>query len=272
MAKSFREVWDDVGGKVLAALFGLLIIGSLFLIMKTVNEVKSYDSIGKGPEQHMITVSGEGEDFVIPDIAEVTFDVSEVASNVATAQKSVDDKMKTIKDYLKSVGIADKDIRTSNYNIYPEYDYPRICPTGDVECSRTGRAFRGYRVTHANTIKIRKTEDAGTVLSKLGELKVTNVSGLNFTVEDEDAARAKAREAAINDAKAKAEVLADQLGVRLGKIVNFSESGNYPGPMYYAKAAMGMGGADMVANQSAAPVSPGENKITTNVTITYEIR
>ena len=114
-------------------------------------------------------------------------------------------------------------------------------------------------------------EDAGKILAEIGNRKVTNLSGLSFTVENEDATKALARKNAIEDAQRKAEILAKDLGVSLGKISSFSESGNGYYPMYYSKEmamssdAGGMGGAP-------APELPaGENKTTSQVTITYEI-
>ncbi len=118
-------------------------------------------------------------------------------------------------------------------------------------------------------IKIRNIADAGKVLSAIGTTGVSDISGLNFEVDDQDAKVREARKIAIDDAREQAKQLAKDLGVKLSDIVSFNESGNYPTPMYYAKdMAMGMGGA----NESAPQLPTGESKITSNVTITYEIK
>ena len=103
----------------------------------------------------------------------------------------------------------------------------------------------------------------------LGATGVSNLSGPNFTIDDEDGLKAQARKKAIDDAREKAEALAEDLGVRLGRIASFSEGGGYGAPMYYGK--------DMMAEQSAAgnavraELPKGENTISSDVTITYEI-
>ena len=83
----------------------------------------------------------------------------------------------------------------------------------------------------------------------------------------------QARDEAIADAKQKAEMLAKQLGVRLVRVVSYNDSGNYPQPMYARDMAYGMGGAENQSTKAVAPsISIGENKVTSNVSITYEIR
>ncbi len=255
------------------AVLTVAVLLSLFLLAKTINEFKASGSIGKDyAPQNTITVSGTGEVFAVPDIAEITFDVTEEAKTVPDAQKKVTEKMNTIIASLKKAGIAEKDIKTVGYNIYPKYEYQtaikQVCVDG--YCPPQGKqVLLGYEVRHSIDLKVRKTDEAGALLSSLGTLGVTNLSGINFTIDNQDKVNDDARSKAIVDAKAKADTLAKQLDVRLVRIVNFSESGNYP--VYYAKTmvADGRGGAE------AAPtpdIPAGENKVTSNVTITYEIR
>ena len=107
------------------------------------------------------------------------------------------------------------------------------------------------------------------MLGGLGKLGVQNVNGPAFALDDSTAGYAAARADAINKAKAQAELLADQLDVRLGKIVNFSESsGGYPYPMY----GYGMGGDMAIAKAETPNVPTGENTYNASVSITYEIR
>jgi uncharacterized protein YggE len=122
------------------------------------------------------------------------------------------------------------------------------------------------------SVKVRDTAKAGELLSGVGSQGATEVSGLNFTFDDPDAVDAEARAEAIADAKTKAEELADQLGVRIVRVVSFNENKSYPGvpsPLYRQEAAMG--GADMAVS-NAPEISVGQNKVTTNVSVTYEIR
>ena len=109
----------------------------------------------------------------------------------------------------------------------------------------------------------------GTLLGGLGKLEVQNINGPAFGLDDATAGYDAAREDAIAKARAQAKLLAKQLGVRLGKIVNFSESsGGYAYPMY----ALGMGGA-MDSKSAPTPELPvGENTYSASVSVTYEIR
>jgi uncharacterized protein YggE len=126
----------------------------------------------------------------------------------------------------------------------------------------------GYEVSQTILVKVRKTEDAGTILAKIGALKVENISGLDFVVDNIDVIEAQARDKAILDAKQKAEKLSKSLGINLSHIVNFYESGNTP---IYAYAGVSLDAK--MASPSVPPQIPtGENKIVSNVTITYEIR
>ena len=106
-------------------------------------------------------------------------------------------------------------------------------------------------------------------MGEVGKLNVSNVSGLQFVIDDPDALTAEARSKAIDDAKAKAVELSRQLGVSLGRVINFSESGNQP--IYFAKSEIMSMGVDG-ANTPIPEVPAGQNKITSHVSITYEIK
>ena len=214
-----------------------------------------------------ITVSGKGEVVVAPDIATVSFGVTAESKDVAKAQTDSNTKMNNIIEALKSKGVEAKDIKTTNYNIYPRYDYVQSATYPNYGGKQV---LVAYVVSQNVEVKIRKISTAGDILSTVGGLGVTDVSGLTFSVDKVDEVKDQARGLAIDDAKAQAKVLAKGLGVRLVRITNFSESGNMP--IYYGlekSMAVGMGGSDAVP---APQLQAGENKITSNVSITYEIR
>jgi uncharacterized protein len=248
-----------------------LIMLVVFLGVTTLNSLKHLRSID--PAYNSITVSGEGEVFAVPDVASFSFSVSADATTVATAQAEVTKKMDAILKAMKDLGIEDKDVKTSDYSVWPKYTYRQIyCIT--TPCPGTQQVQDGYTASHTVTVKVRDTEKAGAALSAAGDAGATNLSGLTFTVDDLDTIVAEARDLAIKDAREKAEGLADDLGVRLVRVVSFSDSlGGYPQP-YYARDTMGMGGPEMMAsNQAKAPTLPmGENKAQVSVSITYEIR
>ena len=127
----------------------------------------------------------------------------------------------------------------------------------------------GFEVNQSTSVKVRDTEKSGDILGGVGDLGVNNISGLNFTIEDEDALRREARAMAIKDAEEKAEELSKDLGVKILGIVNFYEQGN--GGIY------GRGGDNFILESSAvkAPspeISVGENRIISTVNIVYAIK
>ena len=126
--------------------------------------------------------------------------------------------------------------------------------------------LKGYQVSQSVTVKVRDIGRAGELLSGVGKNGATNVGGLMFSIDDEDAVRGEARTKAIADAKAKAKELGKELGVSLVRIVSFSENGNYSGPIMYA-TSMGKGGGE-----GSPEIPAGQNDIVSNVTVTYEIR
>ena len=247
-----------------------LLVLSLFLAVQVVSGVKSYWYIGENIQnQPTISFSGKGEVFSVPDIASFTFSVTENAKTVLDAQEKATKKINAALGVLKSKGIKDKDIKTSDYSVYPKYEYsPSVCT--QFSCPPSRQILTGYEVSQTVSVKVRKVADAGAILGLLGETAVTNISGLNFTVDDEEALVREARQKAIADAKGKAATLSKDLGVRLVRIISFSENGGGM-PIYYgAKTTLGMGGD--VETRPTPDIPTGENKITSEVTITYEIR
>ena len=262
-----------------AAVFAVSILaisGALLLLALFVNTLKESKYIGRDINaQTTITVSGDGDAYANPDIASVSFGITQEAKTPTDARKVVDEKWTKIHDLLGKAGIVDADIK-SNYSLYPKYDWQKT-PCNYLQnangimppCYENGKqVLTGYEVTQTADIKIRKLDDAGKILGILADNGATNVSGLTFAVEHEDAVQAKAREAAITKAKAKAEQLAKDLGVTLVRIASFNEAGNYP--MYYGGGMMKTMSAD--AGAPAPNVPAGQNKYTSNVTIVYEIK
>jgi len=259
------------GKHVTNLLLIFLAVLSLFVFFKFINEVKRSSFIGREAGVHnTISVSGEGEVFAVPDIATFSFTVRDEQADANSAQKVVTDSMNKILAELEEEGIEEKDIKTTSYNIYPRYDWvQRQCIT--YPCSGGEQVLRGYEVTHSVHIKVRDTETTGELLSLVGEMGADNVSGINFSIDDEELLEADARELAIDDAKKKAERLANDLGVKLVRIVSFYESG---GERYhdYARAELSFDSAVGGGAEKAPSIPTGENKISSNINITYEIR
>jgi uncharacterized protein YggE len=214
-------------------------------------------------QKDTIVVSGKGELTVKPDIATVSFGVMEENMDVSKATDGVNTKIAKIVENLKADGVDEKDIKTTGYDIYPRYNYINT----QVYPSNGTQVLAGYDVTQSIEVKIRDLTKAGKIVTDLGTLSITNMSGLTFTEDKYDDLVLQARDQAIADARAEATRLAKSLGVRLNKIVGYSEGGN-PTPVFYNAMAAGVS----MKSAPEAVLPTGENKITSNVSITYEIK
>lgn len=249
------------------ALFSGVVLMALlatFITAKIVTEVVAWTDGDTTYPSNVISVTGEGEVVAVPDVAEFSFSVNEKGDSVEAAQNIATGKMNAAIDFLKGKGVDEKDIETTGYNAYPQYEYS-YCR--DAFCVSEQKLI-GYEVSQTISVTVRDTSKAGELLSGVGAVGVTNISGISFKVDDTEKFKQEARLMAIEKAKAKAEVLADGLGVKLKGVVSFYEE-MYPTADY----GYGMGGAEMMAKNSAVPQLPaGEEKVVVKVNVTYEIR
>ena len=246
------------------ALVGLFAILALFLLAETASVAQDFGR-PSNPATDTITVSADGQATLPPDVADVTFSVQNTAALVSDAQAATTKQANAAIAFATGQGIADKDIRTLSYDITPQYSYGRCAP--NVACPIGSPTVTGYQVSETIQLTIHDLTTVGAVLEGLGKLEVQNVSGPSFALADSSAGYDAARADAITKARAQATLLANQLGVDLGKIVNFSESSNAPYPVMY-----GMGAAESAAKVATPNVPTGQNTYTAHVSVTYEIR
>lgn len=266
MENQKNNVWK------VAYYVGILL--AVFLAVISIKELKSISYVGDELNYvKQISVNGSGEIVVIPDIASFSFSVTENAKVIADAQSKASEKMNKVLDALKTEGVLETDLKTTSYSINPHYDYVQgactnyICPPGKS-------VLNGYDVVQGVEVKVRDTKKIGKVLEILGSLNVQNINGPVFSVDDIKKVKEKARNIAIENAKAKAKELSDKLDVRLGKVTSFYDSSDENGYPQYERSAMG---GDMLytAKTSMAPtpqLPQGEQKVVVNVSITYQIK
>lgn len=235
----------------------VMLVGAVYLGLLARNAAKQYAYIGR-PEaaRDTIAIAAEGKVTAKSDIASISVGVMTEKKTVAEAQKENTAKMNAIIAKLKEFGISADDIKTTNYSIYPQYDW---IDNRQVE--------RGFQVSQNVDVKVRDLARIGDVLAAVGELGANQVGGVTFTIDDPEELRQQARLKGLEAAKAKAQALADAAGVKLGKVVGFSESeGSTPGPILYARE-MGLGGGS-----GAAPsIESGSQDVIVNVSVIYEI-
>lgn len=257
--------------KFIKAAIALVVVLSLFVLVLFINQLKASSYIGRENQPvPTITVSGTGDVMAVSDIATLTVNLSYDGTTTAEAQKALNDSLGKTMDYLKSKNIDDKDIKSEYGGLSPKYSNSGVaCFT--YPCPQPDQKIVGYTATQSITVKVRAVDTASDVRTGLAALGITNISGPDFSIDEPETFNDQARAKAITDAQDKAQVLAKQLGVHLGKITSFSENGNGAYPVMYA--AKDMMSAAGTAAMPPAPVLPkGENKITSNVTITYEIK
>ncbi|GBD34488.1 26 kDa periplasmic immunogenic protein [bacterium HR35] len=230
------------------------IIISLFLfIVACFWFVYEYKNIHQ--PQRTFSVTGEGKEIAVPNIAEIRIGVITEGSDLKTLQQENSDKMNKIINFLKAQGINEKDIKTENYSITPKYDYT-LSPYKIV----------GYTISQNLVVKIRDLSKIGEILEGAVKNGANNVSGPNFTIDEPKVYLEKARERAILDAKEKADKIAKTAGFKLGKIISINElSTPEVIPLYTL-------GLEKLELKTTPQVEPGSQEIKVQVNITFEIR
>lgn len=206
-----------------------------------------------------VSVSGEGKVQGAPDLAIIQLGVTNLSPTVAEARDRAATSLEGIINSMKNAGVDEKDIQTSQLSISPEYNYDNGTQT-----------LRGFRVTNTVTAKIRNIDNTGTIVD--GAVGAggddTRIDNIYFTIDDPEDLREQAREAAVADARRRAETLARAGGVSLGNPKLISET-SYSQPIPYAREGYA---ADSAAGAvPETPILPGELDVIVNVSVTFEI-
>jgi uncharacterized protein len=214
----------------------------------------------------VVEVTGVGEVFARPDLAVVSFSVENEEKEAEQVLLKNAEKVNSVIDYFKDKGIEEKDIKTTAFNLYPRYEY-----YGETSYLKPeeGRLLVGYEAIQTVEVKIREIDKIGEFLEGGVVSGANRVHGISFTVENEKELIRKAREIAIKEAKNEAEILSNQLGVRLTGIIGFNEQKD--GGINYMRS-LGMGEMDKMIEFAAPEIATGENKITSRVYLRYKIK
>lgn len=220
------------------------------------------------PQNRVNTISfrGKAEISATPDIATFTITSRVEDKDLVVAQQKMTNQSNQALDLLAKKGINKNDITTENYNTSPRYYYqPAVC---EKEICRAGkRILTGFETSHTISFKVRNIAQAGEILSDLAQIEIAEIDGPNFVIENREKLKSEAQAQAITKAKFEATKTAENLGVVLRKIVNFSEDNLNSSPFQYRAVA-----ADAFQlNQPSPQLESGQQKIISSVTITYEI-
>jgi len=205
------------------------------------------------PSVARVVVTGEASVSVAPDVAQIRSGVTTRGKTVHEATEANSKIMAAILNALAESGIPQKDVRTTQFSIQPAY-----------AAQEPGKEQKlvGYSVGNHVTAKIKHIEKLGEVLDRLIAAGATDVWNVELLVSDPAKALDQAREAAVADARRKAEIYAKAAGVPLGKVLSIAEAGTpAPGPMR----------AFAERSAAAVPIAPGENTLHAAVTVEFEI-
>lgn len=200
-----------------------------------------------------ISVSGEAQVSVAPDLAQIDGGVTTEAKTAREASEANNKAMAAILPALKAAGIAESDIRTSRLSLFPQSAPAR--PNGPPQIT-------GYRASNRVTVRVRDVTKVGATIDALVTAGANDIGGINFMVSQESKHLDEARVKAVEDARRKAEIYARAANVRLGAPLSISEDGGGGGPV--PMRAQFKAGA-------ATPIAPGEETLRVLVNVSYEI-
>ncbi len=215
----------------------------------------------KSPNTTTRTLETEGTGSVTstPDTAEINFGVTNTQPTTSQAQQQTNQTISKILDQFKTLGIDSKSITTSNYSIYPQYNY-----TGNSQTPS------GYSVTQNIDVKITPIDKAGKAIDVATTAGANMLGSINFTFSDQTQSNLEeqARIKAINDAKQKAEDEAKATGIKLVKIINVQEVNNET-PIIRPLMMQTANGAKEAGTPTQLP--PGQSTVSKDVKVTFEI-
>ncbi|MAS37094.1 MAG: hypothetical protein CL610_24050 [Anaerolineaceae bacterium] len=201
-----------------------------------------------------LTVDGFGQAFGEPDVVIVQLGVQTSSSDVMEAYNNANIAIQNVIDALKAAGIEDRDLQTTGLYLYQ--DTPFNPQTGEPGTEPI------YRVQNSLTVTVRDVDTVGDIINIGVEAGANNIGGIPFSIDDPAALEQQAREAAIGDARQRAEELASLMGVELGSPSIIVESNDGQPPILYDRAQAGFGG-------SGVPVEEGQLSVGVVVKVTF---
>ena len=207
-----------------------------------------------------LDIAASGEVTRVPDLAVISAGVQTLKPTATAAIEENATRMERVRAALKRAGIEDKDIQTSSINLNPEYQYDQNRPP----------RLTGYRASNTVNIKFRDLKRTGAILDALVAEGSNQINGPSLTIDKPESALDEARTKAIANGRARADLYARALGMRVVRLLSVSEGGGYsvPPPMPYAADAV------MVTGQRVAKteIDPGTQQLQANVSMSFELQ
>lgn len=274
----------------------ILVFIALFLIVQTVLTYKQAVSYKNPNMSNYINANGKAEEYVIPDTLTFNIIINEEGKDISEATAKAKDKNQKAIDILVANGVDKKNIKLENYNVIDKYEnvaepcaytssemikvnvaLPVVSGISTAPCQVSNSKIVGQILNQTMSVKIRdieKNADNEKRTKIISELAKENIKadGFSFTVYDIESVQKNIREQAIKNAKEDAKKLAKDLGVRLDELSSFSDNVSPVYPMYSGADMMSVKSARAEMSPQAPELTPGQQKITSNVTLTYSIK
>lgn len=205
-----------------------------------------------------LDVNATGEVTRVPDLAIISAGVQTLQPTATAAIEQNAARMERVRSALKRAGIEDRDIQTSSISLHPEYHYDQNRPP----------RLTGYRATNTVNVKFRDLKRTGAILDALVAEGANQISGPNLTIDKPESALDEARTRAIANGRARADLYARALGMRVVRLLSVSEGGGHymPPPMPVAMMAEARG-AD-----ASSKIDPGTQQLQVNVAMSFELQ
>jgi uncharacterized protein len=234
---------------------GALPAGALLAATLFVANAQAQAPEPKSPAEGRVVVIGEGSVSVVPDYAQVRSGVTTTAKTVKEASDTNSKLMAAITAALLDSGIAQNDIQTSQFSIEPIYTSPS---------PPAGPKLSGYRVSNQVNVTIHQIAKVGEILDSLIKAGATDAGDIQFLISDPAKALDQAREAAVADARHKAELFARASGVNLGHLAWIAESAGYEPPL--------SAGSGLIRSKTLeVPIERGEETLRARITVGFDI-
>lgn len=261
-----------ISGQIKTIIFSVLFFFlALFLFTKFLGPISFEVNNVNTNKSDLFQTTGSGKETTVPDTAQISIGITQTSATVEDAKSKADKIANKVVADLKSLGIAEKDIETTNYSVSPNNtETTQVEPATGAETNAMmpirPPQQNGYTVVQNIDVKIKPIERANQAINIATADGANLLGGVNYVVNDDTrkVLEQKARIKAVADAKQKATDLANAAGIKLGKIINITEdSGGYPYPLMAASAKTDQAG-------EGTNLNPGETTIQIQVTLTFE--
>jgi len=215
------------------------------------------------PMERTIYIEGIGKESMVPDVAVMTFGIDVTADSVANAQKQNTDKMNQLIEKIKGLGVAKEDVQTKDYSAFEktEWDY-----------HENKSVSKGWTVSQKLEVKVRDQNKLSTIISTAGQGGTSFISGPVFRVDEPAAYEAKARTKALADADQKMRAVASSLGMKVEKVIGYSEyKEDNSNPYGYGMGGVGGAMSEKGAGAPTPTIESGTQEIKLHASVTYLI-